>query len=135
LGESTPADAALREAAARLPALLRERIARLAFHEALEEVWKIVRAANAYIDHQAPWALRKTDLVRMNTVLRVLADTLRVIATVLQPFMPASMARLLDQLGVPEDARDLAALAEALPAGAPLPPPSGIFPRFVEPAG
>ncbi len=72
---------------------------RMALSEALEEVWKVIRAANAYVDHQAPWALRKTDPARMATVLRVLADTLRPIATVLLPFMPGSMERLLDQLG------------------------------------
>ena len=83
------------------------------FHEALEEVWKVVRAANGYIDHQAPWALRRTDPVRMAAVLRVLADVLRVIATVLQPFMPESMGRMLDQLGVPADARQLADLGRA----------------------
>ncbi len=38
---------------------------RQAFGEALEEVWKVIRAANGYIDRQAPWALRKTDAVRM----------------------------------------------------------------------
>ena len=53
----------------------------------------MIRAANAYIDRQAPWALRKTDPARMAAVLRVLADALRVIATVLQPFMPGSMGR------------------------------------------
>ncbi len=131
-GEATEQDAALDAAAGALPALLRERLDRQAFHEGLEEVWKVIRAANAYIDHQAPWALRKTDLARMGTVLRVLADTLRAIATVLQPFMPESMARMLDQLGVPGEARDLAALALPLPDGTALPPPVGVFPRYVE---
>ena len=60
----------------------------------------MIRAANGYIDRQAPWALSRTDKARMGTVLRVLADALRVVATVLQPFMPGSMARMLDQLGV-----------------------------------
>ncbi len=49
----------------------------------------------------------------MGVVLRVLADTLRAVATLLQPFMPGSMARMLDQLGVPADARRFAALAHA----------------------
>ena len=49
----------------------------------------------------------------MGTVLRVLVDVLRVVATVLQPFMPDSMARMLDQLGVPADARQLADLDDA----------------------
>jgi methionyl-tRNA synthetase len=66
----------------------------------------------------------------MAAVLRVLADVLRVIATVLQPFMPDSMAKMLDQLGVPADARDLAALAVPLPDGTVLPPPQGVFPRY-----
>jgi methionyl-tRNA synthetase len=134
LGERTADDAALLGAASALEATLRERLARLAFHEALEEVWKTIRAANAYIDHQAPWALRKTDPARMAVVLRVLLDALRGIATVLQPFMPGSMARMLDQLGVPASSRDLAALATELPAGVPLPAPSGIFPRHTAPA-
>ena len=93
-----------------------------------------MRAANAYIDHQAPWTLRRTDPPRMAGVLRILADVLRVIATVLQPFMPESMARMLDQLGVPPATRDLAALAVPLPAGTSLPAPQAVFPRFVEPA-
>ena len=97
-----------------------------------EEVWKVIRAGNGYIDRQAPWALRKTDLARMGVVLRVLVDTLRQIATVLQPFMPGSMARMLDQLGVPADARTLADLATPLADGTALPPPAGVFPRYVE---
>ncbi len=130
----TDADHTLLAAAAALPRDLAAALDRLAFSEALDEIWKIVRAANAYIDHQAPWALRRTDPPRMAAVLRVLADVLRIIATVLSPFMPESMARMLDQLGVPPAARDLAALAVPLPAGTPLPPPQAVFPRFTEPA-
>ncbi len=133
-GTVTEEDRVLLAAAAALPNLLRERIDRQVFNEALEEAWKVIRAANGYIDRQAPWALRKTDPARMADVLRVLADTLRAIATVLQPFMPASMAAMLDQLGVPADARTLAALAAPLPGGIVLPPPAGVFPRYVEPA-
>ena len=128
------ADAALLAASEALPETLREQLDRQALHEALESVWKVIRAANAYIDHQAPWALRRTDPPRMETVLRVLADALRAIATVLQPFMPASMARMLDQLGVPAEARSLAALTTPLPDGIALPAPEGIFPRYVETA-
>jgi methionyl-tRNA synthetase len=91
----------------------------------------VIRAANGYIDRQAPWALRRTDPVRMAAVLRVLADVLRPVATVLQPFMPGSMAAMLDQLGVPADARSFAALAQPLPGGVILPPPQGIFPRHI----
>ena len=61
-------------------------------------------------------------------------DVLRVIAIVLQPFMPESMARMLDQLGVPEGVRMLADLVTPLPDGIALPAPQGVFPRYVEPA-
>ena len=107
---------------------------RQTFHEALEDIWKVVRAANAYIDHQAPWALNRTDKVRMGAVLRLLVDTIRTIATLLQPFMPTSMANMLEQLGVPVHARSIAALAAPLADGIRLPAPRGVFPRYVEPA-
>lgn len=107
---------------------------RQAFHTALEDIWAIVRAANAYVDRQAPWKLRKEDPDRMATVLYVLAETIRHLALINQPVMPTAMSKMLDQLGVPDDARDFTAYGEggALTAGAPLPKPEGIFPRFVE---
>ncbi len=131
-GDISSDDTELLEAARAVPDLVRQHLEEQVFHEALEEVWKLVRASNGYIDRQAPWALRRTDLARMATVLRVLTDVLRVIATVLQPFMPGSMARMLDQLGVPPDARMLTALASPLPDGIPLPAPEGVFPRHVD---
>ncbi|MBV9655559.1 MAG: methionine--tRNA ligase [Acetobacteraceae bacterium] len=133
-GEETTDDGELLASAKALPPLLRAHIDAQRFHDALEEVWRVVRACNAYIDRQAPWSLRRTDPARMAVVLRVLADALRILATVLQPFMPDSMARMLDQLGVPADHRRLAMLAHPLPDGTLLPPPQGIFPRYAEPA-
>jgi methionyl-tRNA synthetase len=105
-----------------------------AFHEALEAVWIVVRAANGYVDRQAPWALRKDNPARMGAVLYVVAETLRHVAIVLSPFMPQAMGRMLDQLGVAADARDFASLgpAHALKSGTALPPPQGVFPRYVE---
>ncbi len=128
----TEDDAALLAAAGALPAMMRPLMDRQALGEAIEEAWKVIRAANAYIDRQAPWALRKTDPARMAAVLRVLVDVLRPVATVLQPVMPGSMGRMLDQLGVAADARQLAALERALPGGTVLPAPEGVFPRHVE---
>jgi len=133
-GAATADDIALLTAAGALLDLVRANIDRQTFHEGLEEIWKVIRAANGYIDRQAPWALNKTDQTRMGEVLRVLVDTIRIVATLLQPVMPGSMARMLDQLGVAPEARTFAALATPLTDGAALPPPRGIFPRYVEPA-
>ncbi len=131
-GVLTEDDATLLAAANALPAAMRTHMARLALGDAIEEAWRVIRAANSYIDRQAPWALRKTDPERMALVLRVLIDVIRPVATVLQPVMPDSMARMLDQVGVPESGRTLAALEFALPGGIVLPAPTGVFPRYVE---
>ena len=111
---------------------LRAHAERQAFHDILEEVWKVIREANRCVDEDAPWALRKTDPAKMATVLYVLAETIRHVAILLQPFMPDSCGRMLDQLSVAEDARTFDDLASPLVPGMDLPKPEGVFPRFVE---
>ncbi|MBM3587242.1 MAG: methionine--tRNA ligase [Alphaproteobacteria bacterium] len=110
-----------------LPTEVRIRLESQEFQMALDAIMSAVRSANGYITVHAPWALKKTQPDRMLEVLRHLHDALRVFATVLQSFMPGTMAALLDQLGVPAGARDLAALATPLPGGTALPPPSPLF--------
>jgi methionyl-tRNA synthetase len=70
----------------------------------------------------------------MATALYVSADALRRIVILLQPFMPRSCTRLLDQLAVPLAARTFAAMETALVPGTVLPKPEGVFPRYVEAA-
>jgi methionyl-tRNA synthetase len=125
--ETAPGDVSLRGLVAALPATVGGHLDRQEYHLALEAVMALAREANGYITVEAPWALKKTDPVRMAVVLRHLHDTLRALATVLQPFMPDTMAKLLAQLGVPEAARGLEHLAEPLPAGLALPPPEPLF--------
>ncbi len=112
---------------------LRQEMAVPAPHRALELIWEVIGEANRWVDAQAPWTLRKTDPARMRTVLWVLAETARQLAILTQPFMPDASAKLLDQLAVPADRRDFAALATPLAAGTALPAPQGVFPRLVEP--
>jgi methionyl-tRNA synthetase len=79
--------------------------------------------------------LNRSDPVRMRTVLHTLAEVIRHLAILAQPFVPNAAGKLLDQLGVPPTGRDFAALAEAsLIPGTRLPRPEGVFPRFVEAA-
>ncbi len=107
---------------------------RQAIHVALGRIWAIVGQADRYVDEMAPWSLRKTDPARMQTVLFVLAEVVRRIAILVQPVMPGSAGRILDQLAVPADARDfrhIHVVAELVP-GTILPKPEGVFPRFVE---
>ncbi|NIJ16591.1 methionine--tRNA ligase [Sphingobium vermicomposti] len=72
---------------------------------AIEAWMKAVFACNAYIDAQAPWALRKTDPARMEAVLATLYDAIASLAIMIQPVIPASAAALLDQMGVAGDRR------------------------------
>ena len=106
------------------------------FHEGLEAVWVVVRAANGYVDRQAPWALRKTDEARMRTVLYVLAETIRNLALYTLPVMPTASDAILDQVGVDPAQRSFAAVGQGgrLVPGRALPKPAGVFPRFVDEA-
>ncbi|SMF76657.1 methionine--tRNA ligase [Allosphingosinicella indica] len=109
--------------------------AALSLSQAVEAWLGAVFACNQYIDAQAPWALRKTDPDRMNAVLETLVRAIRDLAIAIQPVIPASAARLLDQLGIAEDARDFAALADAhwYARDFTLAPPTPIFPRLEMP--
>ena len=133
-GATTGDDEALLAAAHGLYGAISPHMDEQAFHEALESLWAVVRAANAYVDHQAPWALRKDDPERMASVLYVLAEVVRHLAILAQPFMPGAAARLLDQVGVDDGNRAFADLGPegALVAGMALPEPAALFPRFSE---
>ena len=123
-------DEILQSASADLLGDLRGKMDVQEFHEGLESIWSVVRAANAYVDAQAPWKLRKEDPARMGTVLYILADTIRRLAFLTQPFMPKASGEILDQLGIPMEERDFAAYDVALVPGGILPSPWGVFPRF-----
>jgi methionyl-tRNA synthetase len=71
---------------------------------ALTAVWEIVGRANQYLVELEPWKLAKDDGKRdeLSTVLYTAAETLRVLAVLIAPFMPSAAARLWDQLGVDE---------------------------------
>ncbi len=133
-GTPTADDQALTNAVDKLLPFLRREFGEQSFHKALAEIWRVVGLANKYVDAQAPWALRKTDPARMNTVLYTLAETIRNLAMTAQPFVPASAATMLDQLAVPEADRDFSQYGApgALKPGAELPAPKPVFPRYVE---
>ncbi|MDQ6974169.1 MAG: methionine--tRNA ligase, partial [Mariprofundaceae bacterium] len=70
-----------------------------AFHLALERINQVVKHGNRYVEDNAPWTLAKSgNLVRLNTVLYHLVETLRLIAVQLSPFMPEKMSLMLQQI-------------------------------------
>lgn len=109
---------------------------KLAFSVGIEAWMRAVFACNQYIDEMAPWALRKTDPERMRAVLNTLFLCVRALAIAIQPVVPASAARLLDQLGIPADARGYADLDDEtwferlVASGFVVAQPVGVFPRL-----
>ncbi len=112
----------------------REQMQRCKFGEVIGAILAMASSANEYIDREAPWTLKKTDPARMHTVLYHLAESIRCIGIMLQPFTPDAAAKLLDQLAVPVDQRMFKHLTPefALKSGTALPKPEGVFPRLME---
>ena len=133
-GELTQADETILAAADGALARVEQAIDDFAIHRAIEIVWALIADANRYFAGGEPWAHKKSNPQRMETILYVTAEVLRQIAILVQPVMPASAGQLLDQLGVPKDKRDFFKLGAAgrLTAGTELPPPQAVFPRHVE---
>jgi methionyl-tRNA synthetase len=133
-GAFTDADKAMLDAADAMIDTAREAMERQALHRVIEAVWAVVAYANRYFAAEEPWALKKTDPERMATVLYVTAEVVRQLAILAQPFIPASAAKLLDQLGIGGE-RDFAQLGAAgrLQAGMQLGALQPVFPRYIEP--
>lgn len=69
--------------------------------DSLDIIWKIVDRANKYIDETMPWALAKSEenKLRLETVLYNLAEAIRIIAGLLQSFMPETANKIAGQIG------------------------------------
>jgi methionyl-tRNA synthetase len=136
-GALTEADETILAAADGVLPRVEEAIDAFAIHRALEIIWALIADANRYFAGEEPWAHKKTNPERMGTILYVTAEVVRQAAILVQPVMPESGAKLLDQLAVPEDARDFAHLGPEgrLKPGTKLPAPSPVFPRHVEDEG
>jgi methionyl-tRNA synthetase len=133
-GELKEADRAILDQARSALEGARKAISEQAIHVALAGIFAVVAEANRYFAAQEPWALKKSDPARMETVLYTTAETIRRVAILCQPFVPGSAAKLLDLLAAPEHERDFAHVGEehSLRPGTELPAPQPVFPRYVE---
>jgi len=128
----TSADRKLLDAAQALLESVRGHMKVQAFNKALDAIWQVVGASNRYVDEQAPWTLKKTDPARMAIVLGVLIDVIRRLGLLVQPVVPQSASKLLDQLVLPPESRSFTAFDTPIAGGTRLPKPEGVFPRYVE---
>ena len=126
------ADEAMLAAADALMAECRKQHGDYQISKAMDAIWRVVADANRYFAGQEPWAMKKSDPARMETVLWTTAEVLRIIGLLIQPYVPQSAAKLLDLLAVPEEKRSFASIGDRLVSGTSLPTPAPVFPRFVE---
>ncbi|MBN9656213.1 methionine--tRNA ligase [Halobacillus sp. GSS1] len=105
------------------------------FSVALADLWKFVSRTNKYIDETQPWVLAKDENQkdRLGNVMAHLAESLRQIAVMLQPFLTQTPERIFQQLGVTADEHKAwESLSEfgILPAGTKVQKDQPIFPRL-----
>jgi methionyl-tRNA synthetase len=133
-GAPAEADEAILDQAEAALETARKAMAEQGIHLALAAIFAVVAEANRYFAAQEPWALKKSDPARMETVLWTTAEVIRRVAILCQPFIPGSASKLLDLLAIDAGSRDLAYVADAhsLVAGTALPAPQPVFPRYVE---
>ncbi|MBI3356265.1 MAG: methionine--tRNA ligase [Nitrospirae bacterium] len=80
-------------------------IEEMAFSRALEQIWQLVRAADQYLETHAPWTLAKDPGKRklLERVLYRAADSLRLLAIAVYPFIPSTARAIREQLGLNPD--------------------------------
>ncbi|MGC0372387.1 MAG: hypothetical protein DGJ47_001099 [Rickettsiaceae bacterium] len=100
--------------------------------QVLEHIITLAEDANAYIDQEAPWSLKKTNPKKMQQILYTLLELMRYIGIMLQPFVPDAANKILNQLQVKQNQRKLEHLKReyALTSGATIDAPEPIFPRI-----
>jgi len=110
----------------------------IAPHDALKACWKFVRKANAYVEEVTPWVLAKDpdQRRRLEIVLYMLADSLRLLALMTSPFMPGAAQGLWERLGQDGQVVDRRYGTDdrwlLLPAGAEVAAGDPLFPRIDE---
>jgi len=135
-GPIEPLDRELRELAEETLTKVDHAFSLFAFNRALELTWALINKTNKYVDSSAPWSLAKDPArkARLGAVLYSVAESLRLTALLIQPFMPDAAKRMWEQLGIPEPLERLdwkeAGRWGALPAGIRLRKGPALFPRL-----
>ncbi|MBM6897245.1 methionine--tRNA ligase [Pseudoflavonifractor capillosus] len=95
-------DEELKAMALALPGKVQAKMDQLKVADAIDEVFALLRRANKYIDETMPWALAKDESKqeRLGTVLYNLLESIRFAAVMLEPYLPETSVRMLQQLNV-----------------------------------
>ena len=102
----TAFDADLKAMAAATVPKVEEKMDNMLFSDALIEIWNLIRRTNKYIDETQPWVLCKDESKKaeLANALYNVAESIRIISILIQPFMPLTPAKIWAQLNIAEGA-------------------------------
>ena len=105
---SAPLDDELVKACADTIAAVNAHMDTLHVADAVSDIFRLLDRANKYIDETMPWALAKDpdQISRLATVLYNLLETIRIAAILLEPYMPVTSGKILDQIGTQQRSYD-----------------------------
>jgi methionyl-tRNA synthetase len=126
-----PEDIELRDKFAQAESELKNYMAELQFHRALESIWSALDHANRYIVQTAPFTMIKdpNKQARVGEVLHHLLEVVRTLSRLLAPFMPDTAVQLRELLAVDDDQLKTP-WGEGFIAGHKISPPKVLFPRI-----
>lgn len=113
--------------------LVGRNIAQCHFKDGLNAAMAVARAANRYLDEQAPWKQIKADREGAGTSIYTMIQVLSGLHTMLCPYLPFSSQKLHGYLGFEGNVSETRWHMQPVPAGTKLPRPEPLFPKLEEP--
>jgi methionyl-tRNA synthetase len=113
--------------------LVGRNIASCHIKEGLNAAMAVARAANRYLDEQAPWRQIKTDKEAAGTTIYVMLQVISGLHVLFSPYLPFSSEKLHSLLGLEGGTDAMRWHLETVPAGSKLPVPTPLFPKLEEP--
>ena len=107
-------------------------IANCHFKDGLNAVMAVARAANRYLDEQAPWKQIKVDREAAGTTIYVMLQVISGLRVLFSPYLPFSSEKLHHLLGFEGDVSAGSWRTTEVPAGSKLPVPVPLFPKLEE---
>ena len=104
----TEFDADLKAMAASIIPVVEDKMDNMLFSDALVEIWNLIRRTNKYIDETQPWVLCKDEAKKgeLANALYNVAEAIRIVSILIQPFMPLTPGKIWEQLNVPAEATE-----------------------------